>query len=188
MQAQEQFGVIVTKMTMSRVLRRRGMTRKTVRHIAAQRTPALRHHWHVRLSDWTASQLVFVDESGADEKTAQRRWGWAPEGQPAEVTSVLKRSARWSVLPAYTVDGYIAHMVIQGSINATIFNTFLQNSVLPLCNAYPGPRSVLVMDTASIHHSKVCWDTIVNLVLSLQPHTSPRAYCRSWGLRLRACN
>ena len=57
--------------------------------------------------------------------------------------------------------------VIQGSINATIFNTFLQNSVLPLCNAYPGPRSVLVMDNASIHHSKVRWDTIVNLVLSL---------------------
>ena len=38
----------------------------------------------------------------------------------------LKRSKRWSILPAFTVDGYIAWEVHQGSITAEIFNDFVR--------------------------------------------------------------
>jgi len=38
---------------------------------------------------------------------------------------------------------------------AELFNVFVENNVLPFCNPYPGPRSVLVMDKAKIHHNEV---------------------------------
>jgi transposase len=63
----------------------------------------------------------------------------------------LRRSKRWSILPAFTVDGYIAWEVHQGSITAAIFNDFVRNQVLPHCTANGGPRSVLVLDNARIH-------------------------------------
>jgi hypothetical protein len=36
-----------------------------------------------------------------------------------------------------------------------LFNSFIEQHVLPLCNQYPGPRSIIVMDNAQIHRSQV---------------------------------
>jgi transposase len=62
----------------------------------------------------------------------------------------MKRSERWSILPAVTVNGYIAFTMFQGAITAEVYEQFLLDSVLPY--ATPG-YSVLVMDNASIHRS-----------------------------------
>lgn len=99
---------------------------------------------------------MFVDESAASERSADRKFGWAPVGAIAHTKSSLHRSKRWSILPAYTIDGYIAWEILQASFTTELFNEFIINRVLPLCTPYPGPRSVLVMDNARIHHSEVC--------------------------------
>jgi len=54
-------------------------------------------------------------------------------------------------LPALTVDSYLDFEIFQGSITAEIFMDFIEHKVLPHCNPRPGPRSVLVLDNASIH-------------------------------------
>jgi len=36
----------------------------------------------VQLSQWKSEQMVFVDESALNERTADRKWGWAPIGMP----------------------------------------------------------------------------------------------------------
>jgi len=76
----------------------------------------------------------------------------------------MKRSERWSLLPAMTVDGYLAHRIFQGAITAAIMEDFLEFDVLPYCT--PGYH-VLLMDNASIHRSI----TIVQL-------------CRKFGVQL----
>lgn len=63
----------------------------------------------------------------------------------------LDRSQRWSILPAYTIDGYIACEVHQGNIKAAILNEFVKNKVLPLCSRNQGSRSILVVDEATIN-------------------------------------
>jgi len=98
---------------------------------------------------------VFIDESAANERTLDRKFGWAPVGYPSQEIRPAKRSQRWSILPAYTLDGYITYDIVHGFYNAELFNDFIQNKVLPLCNAYPGPRSILVMDNARIHQPQV---------------------------------
>lgn len=42
-------------------------------------------------------------------------------------------------------------MIYQGAINADLFLEFLQEKVLPNCEAFPGKQSVLIIDNASIH-------------------------------------
>ena len=80
-----------------------------------------------QLSQWTAEQLVFLDESAASERNKDRKFGWAPVGVPAAVSTLLKRSERWSVLPAYTVNGYMAWEIRQGSYTTEFFNAFVQD-------------------------------------------------------------
>lgn len=97
-----------------------------------------------------------MDESAANERTLDRRYGWAPRGLPAIDTQVLHRSTRWSILPAYTIHGYLENTLIkQGSVNSETFSDWLCDHILPQCTPYPGPRSVLIMDKCSTHRNEV---------------------------------
>jgi hypothetical protein len=60
----------------------------------------------------------------------------------------MKRSDRWSLLPAMTIDGYLAHRIFQGAIIAELTEEFLREDVLPHLVA---SHHVLLIDNASIH-------------------------------------
>ena len=96
-----------------------------------------------------------MDESGNDERRSERHYGYADKGIRAQVERYLKKRERVSVLPAYTIDGYIAARTFTGTCTGDIFEEFIIEQVLPICTPYPGPRSVIIMDNASIHHSQV---------------------------------
>src|SRR6266496_3710693 len=108
----------------------------------------------VHLSGWKSEQLMYVDESAANEHTMDRKYGWAPIGTPARLTETFKYSDKWSILPVYTEDGYIAWDVRQGSYTIETFNEFVRDQVIPRTNPFPGPHSVLIMDNCAIHHAK----------------------------------
>jgi hypothetical protein len=123
---------------------------------AAERNQELRDDWiKNKLTLYTAEQLIFVDESAANERSAHRKCGWAPIGATPHMYLPLKRSERFSILPAYTSEGFMDWEIIQGSFNTELFNFFIKTKILPFCNEYPGPRSILIMDNAPIHHSEV---------------------------------
>jgi transposase len=103
---------------------------------------------------FTSDQLVFVDESASNERSADRRWGWSTRGDPCRVRQSGKRSKRWSILPAITINGYIAWEIYQDSFTTERFNRFIRHDLMPYMTAFPGPRSVLIMDNCSIHHSE----------------------------------
>jgi len=94
---------------------------------------------------------VFLNELAANERTGDRKYGWSPKGTDCGVARPLKRSERWSLLPALLVDGYLSYIIFQGSITSVIFESFVEEQVLPYCSPYPGPRSVLILDNALIY-------------------------------------
>jgi len=122
---------------------------------AAQQNPVLRQLWMDKMAQWTAEQLIFIDESAANEHTADRKYGWVPVGVTPREARPFGRSERWSLCPAYTIDGFITWEIVHGSFSAELFEDFIKNKVLPLCNPYPLPRSVIIMDNAPIHREKV---------------------------------
>jgi hypothetical protein len=52
-----------------------------------------------------------------------------------------------------TIDGYEEPLIYQGSITQVIFEDWMENKILQICNPWPGPRSIIVMDNCSIHRS-----------------------------------
>jgi hypothetical protein len=122
---------------------------------AAQQNPELRADWIRRLASYDANQLIFVDESAANERTGDRKYGWAPIGVTPLEHRPFTRSERWSILPAYTVDGFITWGIVHSSFTAQIFQDWVENELLPLCSPYPHPQSVIVMDNAPIHTAEV---------------------------------
>jgi transposase len=97
--------------------------------------------------------LVYVDESGCDRRAGQRRTGWSPVGVTPVQTSQFQRRQRYQVLPAYAQDGIVLSRIFQGSTDASIFEDFIEQ-LLQHCGRWPEPKSVLIMDNASFHHTE----------------------------------
>jgi hypothetical protein len=139
--------------TISRTLKRAKWSRKSVQARAAERCEPLRRAWQGIQKQYDSDQLVFLDESASNERTGDRKYGWSPQGLICAQSRPLKRSEKWSILPALVEDGYLDWIIVQGSITAELFLEFVRDRVLPHCSAYPGPRSVLILDNASVHKS-----------------------------------
>jgi hypothetical protein len=58
-------------------------------------------------------------------------------------------------LSAFTIDGYIACNIYKGDVTKDIFYKFVEKDLLPKCNPYPGPKSIIVMGNAEIHRDEV---------------------------------
>ncbi len=87
----------------------------------------LRLNWVADLLQLTAEQLVFVDETLFNETTGWRHQAYAPVGEPARYQASRKRGHSWSVLPAYTIDGYLPCTGIrEGWFNGEAFFAVLE--------------------------------------------------------------
>jgi len=165
----DEFDITVNEAVISETLRRLGWTRKLCKRVAAERSFVARTAWRGRMALWRPDQLVFLDESAANERTGYRKYGWSPQGtEPIQVASV-RRSERWSILPAYTLEGWLdCTLLTHGAVTKDMFTDWVINRVLPHCNPYPeGPRCIIVLDNCAIHGDPIlkeaCRDAGVQL-------------------------
>jgi transposase len=169
----DEFGILVSAPSISRALASIGWTKKTTRHIARERNADLRDFYLHNLSEFRSYHLVYVDESGCDKRIGFRRTGWSPLGVPPVQVTRFHRDRSYQILPAYTQDGILLSRVFQGSTDGERFDDFIEQ-LLHHCGRWPEPRSVLIMDNASFHHSErieqMCLDVGVKL-LYLPPYS-----------------
>lgn len=149
-----EFDVKLSTSTISRLWAECKVTHKKIQAEALQRNEVLIEAWKHKVARWKGEQLVFLDESACNERTGDRRLGWAKKGTPAVVKRLLKRTERLSVLPAYTWKGYYRPLVVTGSITAVIFENWLEHDILPDIPRYHGLRPIIVMDNAKVHKSQ----------------------------------
>ena len=147
----DDFEILASITTIWRALKEMKINQKAIHRVALERSQLCRDGYTLEISNYTYDQLIYLDESRANEHTCLRKRGWSPFGIIPEVVRPVKRSERWSILPAYCVDGILASHVYHGGINAARFEWFLENEVLPRCNPFPGPKSVIVLDNCSSH-------------------------------------
>jgi len=70
---------------------------------------------------------MFLDESACNKHTSDWKYSWAPIGQIAMMSKPLKYIEKFSVLPLYTEDGYIAWDILKGFYDTDKFNEFMRN-------------------------------------------------------------
>jgi transposase len=182
--------------TISRVITSLDLTWKKAQFQAAQRSNQQRDSYLQELLDLVAEQLVFADESAASNKTLDRKYGYAPKGLPATVVREKRRTERFSLLPAYTINGFLEHpLIVRGSVDGELFVEWLIHAVLPQMNPFPEERSVLIIDNCSTHRieavQEVCDNAGVKL-LYLPPYSpdlnpiEPAFHClKQWMRRNR---
>jgi transposase len=157
--------------TIHRTLRQAKLSIKRVQQMAAERDPQKRADFVRRVGEYPAECLVSIDEASKDDRTYSRLWGRAETGQRAAAYQPFVRKRRFSLVAGLTVDGILGSKVVEGSFTQDKFIEFLRDSIvsgsnchppaqfqsklfqMPLTMPYPGPRSVLIMDNARIHHS-----------------------------------
>ena len=104
-----------------------------------------------KLADYTVEQLIFVDESATNKDTSHRKYGWASIEVISHEYRRLKRNKRWSILSAYIIDDFITWEIEYESFSQELFEDFIENKLLPMCNPFPGVRSIIIMNNAPIH-------------------------------------
>ena len=149
---EETFDLDVSVSTVSRSLKRLNYNKKRLRRTAAQRSQLLRDDFWARMAQYTPDRLAFLDETACCEKTAQRRTGWSLRGVAPAISEALGRSERFSILPMYTMQGYIGWRIVKGSFNRERFLDFVREVVVPCIRR---DWTVIIFDNASIHHSEV---------------------------------
>lgn len=90
--------------------------------------------------------LVFLDESGVNLKQT-RTHGRAPIGQPVIDCVPRNYGQNVSILGALSTDGIVAAMTVQGSVDALVFATYVNQVLVP--QLWQG--AIVLCDNLQVH-------------------------------------
>ncbi len=94
-------------------------------------------------------RLVFVDEMGANT-SLHSLYAWSKRGERACCSVPCNHGKNMALLGSVSVEGMGPSLAVIGAINATVFEAYLERTLLPhLC-----PRRIVVMDNLSAHKSE----------------------------------
>jgi hypothetical protein len=113
---------------------------------------------HARAADFAdgtlnARMILVIDVTALARKDAQRKYGYAFRGSPAFKRRYNMRGTAEgiSAICALSIEGMKVATLYDGTVNADMFMHALVEDILPICNPYPGERSVLYFDNAAKH-------------------------------------
>jgi transposase len=129
------------------------MTRKILTKRARESLPIERKMFGDRLKPfyYYPEQLVFVDETSKDGRSALRRYAWSIRGVEAIVDLPFSRGERVSALAALGSNGFIGWKFTHGTFTRVSFHQAMLENIIPHLQRFPLPRSIVVMDNAKIH-------------------------------------
>ena len=83
---------------------------------ALERNELIRAYYLATIGDhYTQNQLIFLDESAKDERSLSRLYGYSPRNTPAQKKVVFVREKRYTILPALTMEGFVAVDIFEES-------------------------------------------------------------------------
>ena len=173
---QEVTGSWVDVSTICRTLRRLGLTRKKMKRVAIQRSEVRRVEYLAEILAYKPEMLVFIDETGSDRRHAIRQYAYQVRGITPVDYRLFAYGKRISAIRVMTSRGIEDTYLVEGNVNATKFLQFIQHCLLPILLPFDGdnPRSVVVLDNASIHHVEAVTELISStgaLVRFLPPYS-----------------
>lgn len=169
--------VDVDESTVCRTLRKWGMSRQVIRRVALQRNELRRQHFRDEYQAIPMSEMfVFVDETGNDKRSSYRRQGYSLRNLPPVDHTLLVRGDRYSSIAAMSQEGVLDCYICRGSVNGDTFLEFVEQCLVPVLLPFDGinPRSIVVLDNASVHRVQAVQEAILNtgaLLVYLPPYS-----------------
>ncbi len=100
-----------------------------------------------QLGEPKAAHLVYVDESGMDERD-DYEYGWSPAGERVYGLKSGRRQGRVNMIAGYRNGQLIAPFTVEGACNRTVFETWLESCLIPVLQ----PGEWVILDNATFHH------------------------------------
>ena len=108
-----------------------------------------RKKWNGLISGFSASDLVFLDESGCNTDMT-RRYAYSFGGSRAVDATPLSKPKNTTILSSIQLNGTLHYTTFSGGTTVERFKRYLETDLLPHLNG----NSVLVMDNMKSHHAK----------------------------------
>ena len=118
------------------------------------------------MSVYKPEMLIFLDETGFDNRNVLRRYAYSFRGKPARSHKLLVRGEHLNAIAFMSIFGIIDCHIECGSVDGDQFYICVQKYLLP--------HSVVVMDNASIHHVNEVLEMIQRvgaMVIFLPPYS-----------------
>ena len=147
----------VSKSTISRALKKAGFTKKKTQAIAkereSERVKELRRVYKEKMPSMNVHQMLFLDESGFNQKTKNRVRGWSHRGETVQSVQQYQKGQRYSLFAAIGLGSngsrITTTMITKRNGNRIMFLKFLRKKVVP--HLIANPNTTVVMDNCSIH-------------------------------------
>ena len=127
-----------------------------------QQDERARRKFAVDMSIFNPDMLIFLDESGCDNRDPLRRKGYSLRGKQARKQKLLVRGEHVSVLCTMSLEGILSCNLVRGGVDGEKFIDFIEKCVIPTLMPFNGtnPRSIIIMDNCAIHHVPEVTDLI----------------------------
>jgi transposase len=157
----EETGHAYSHRQIRQVMKRASFVYKLVNHQAPiERDLEFRRFWREQVifpgGLLRAEHLLYVDETNKRNSDCARTRAFCVKGQSVEVpvrATNLGLSA--SVIASISIEGIQSCVGIDiardGNVNGDKFLEIFKRDILPLCQQWPGKRSVVVLDNAAVH-------------------------------------
>ena len=168
--------ISISPSSICRLLKACGITRKKIRQVALQRCDALRGAYTTQCLMFHPDMFVFVDETGSDRRNCMRKYGYALRGMTPTTYRLLHRGTRINAIAGIATSGLVALDLVTTSVTGEVFLDFAMGSLIPNMHPFNGtnPRSIVVMDNASVHHTHEVislFQSVGILLLFLPPYS-----------------
>ena len=170
-------GITVSLTTVFRTIQRLGFTRKRIRHIVQAQDELKRWEFMQEMSYLDSDMIIWIDETGSDQRQSIRTFSYHLRGIVPQDTVVSIRGRRLSTIAAMSCRGIEDIEIYDGSVDGETFSRFIERCIVPIMQPFNGsnPRSVLVLDNASVHHVKEVHELIIGCgaIIRYLPPYSP---------------
>ena len=82
--------------------------------------------------EYQPEQLIFLDETAKDERSLSRTYGYSFKNQRVSQKLFFLRGIRYTILPALTLDGFIACDIMKGSCSQERFCSFILSQIVSI--------------------------------------------------------
>mmetsp|Transcript_9951 Transcript_9951/g.17756 ORF Transcript_9951/g.17756 Transcript_9951/m.17756 type:complete len:266 (+) Transcript_9951:462-1259(+) len=148
----EHFGQTFAVSTICTTLRRHGYTWKKLHLLAMRRDKAEEEAWTAAMQMYPAHYFLFADESRKEPKSLHRRRGRGRRGFRVPVYQDLVRGTSFSALGVLSLYGMVDYAITSAKgVKTDMFVSMVADHIVPHCQEFPGPNSVVVMDNAEVH-------------------------------------
>jgi len=116
---------------------------------ASERNEEARQDWRERAETLPARRVVVVDESST-HLGMMSPYARAPRGQRAYAQQRRNYGKNMTLLAGLRLEGMSAPMLIEGAVNTAVFETFVEQVLLPTLHQ----GDIVLVDNLSAHKSK----------------------------------